>query len=432
MALREAEGELDGHVLVVAGANHAGKTPLLRGIDTLIYGPKAAPDVPIRKGAMESVLEGTIEDPAMTIKRKVWWKVDEDTGELADIKWALELREDRGDGKMRPVSRAQGTLDTLFGARCSDVREFALLSETAKGRREQFERLQAMMGVDTSDLDERQKDAEEDRLMAGRDLKRLTGAMESAGLPPRDTPDEPVSVAELSEQLESARETRMANEGVRVQLRVAEEQYEAEMASAAELSQQLASAKARAQRFADMSKDLAKQCEALTDIDTAPIQEQIANAEAINAAVAQKQQYEQLKADRKEAVGFVKDAENALTAIAEERKARMAAGAASIGIEGLSLDAEKGEVLFNDIPSSQWGSSESIENAAKIQHGANPDGILLVREASLCDETILSNLSDWAESEGVTLILEVHGASENADLVITATEDGSVATKGDA
>jgi len=55
MALQDVGGVIPDNVLVVAGKNRSGKTPLLRAIDTLIYGPKAAPDMPIRAGETQAV-----------------------------------------------------------------------------------------------------------------------------------------------------------------------------------------------------------------------------------------------------------------------------------------------------------------------------------------------------------------------------------------
>ena len=177
--IKEVTLHPSGSLVVIAGSNGAGKSSLLNAVAELFNskGVKLYPK-PIREGADEAYAEYVDEDLGLRISRT--WKKDGTAGTLA-----VEAL----DGAR--YSKPSEVVASLTGGLLFDPLEFLNMSERA-----QRDALLAKVDLpfDIDALAREKAGAEERRLEAGRDVRRLQGAL--ASMPnPLDAPAEEVSGA---------------------------------------------------------------------------------------------------------------------------------------------------------------------------------------------------------------------------------------------
>jgi energy-coupling factor transporter ATP-binding protein EcfA2 len=163
----------DGTFNLITGKNGQGKTSLLEAIQVGILGPTAAPDKPVKDCESKCVITielGTLGKTEVTIKRTF------------NSKGGHSLEVVNSDGKVR---EAQTFLNAMIGDLCFDPLAFMRLDA-----KKQMNRLMVALGLDPDAIDADKKRLSNERLLIGREVKALEGALNPAIThPPTAKPD---------------------------------------------------------------------------------------------------------------------------------------------------------------------------------------------------------------------------------------------------
>lgn len=156
-------------------------------------------------------------------------------------------------------------------------------------------------------------------------------------------------------------------------------------------------------------------------IDTAPLQQKMMDAEAINDQVRQRREYTKLHTEWK-----AKQAEGeALTLKIERARATIdkAIANAKFPVEGLSFG--RGEVMYQGLPFNQAPLSRRMVIACAVVLAKDPQlRIILIRHGGLLDQHTWAAVEKWADDNDVLVIGETVDLSGKIGVYI---EDGAIA-----
>lgn len=370
-----------GDMVIVAGKNGAGKSSFIDAITELFdsRGTKLTPK-PIRDGEKKAVAEFT--DPDLDIRvRRTWTK--DDAGKLEV--YAL-------DGAK--YGKPSDVLAKLTGGLIFDPGRFLTLDEK-KQRDELLAKVE--LPFDLDQLDRQKEGAKERRLEAGRDVKRLTGALASLPEPDKDTPDEEVSVADLTEALlagEQAHRDALQRDEAHGYAVEAVERYTAEIEA---LKEKLAAAEAERAKieFEDAT------AEALPDLDV--LRANLGAVSETNQKVRDKQRWQEVKEELEAAQSAHEDAEKTLAGI----EAKKVDGLASVEWPDPELGLDEEGVTLAGIPFKQVNTARKILAAARIATSGDPTlKLVIISNGDLLDEDSLAMVQKLAAERGFTILAE--------------------------
>jgi DNA repair exonuclease SbcCD ATPase subunit len=401
----------DGSMIVIGGQNAQGKTSVLDAIAMALGGGDAACGEPLRHGAIKGKAVVELDDLIIT---------------RTFTKNGTALTVEGRDHSKYPSP--QSVLDALVGKLTFDPLAFARMKS-----REQMEMLRQMTGLNFTLLDSRRGTLFDQRTSVNREVKQAEARLAGMKLAP-GVPEEEVSVAELTKQIEIANATNTANAEQRAelrQLRNYSDQMNSERSSSeadmARLQKQLQEAAARVEKI---DKDLDnlrmdytiknEVVRTLSDVDTSPILAQIETAEATNRQVRANKAYREargtLDAKQREAMTLTSELEGI------DEKKRLKLQATKFPVEGLSLSDDM--VVFNGVPFDQASGAEQLRVSVAIGMAANPKlRVLLCRDGSLLDKKSLALLTEIVQEHGYQCWLE--RVSEGAECSVII-EDGQV------
>lgn len=365
-------------LVLLRGPNEAGKTSALDGLIAALAGKRAAPAVPIRRGAEESVIRLELGDglaERYEITRS--WR-GEDT-------W-LTVRELRSDGD-RKIAAPQAFLDKLVGELSFDPLRFMRapangqvdLLMTAIGKAAVY----ADFAAKRLQLAEKRKTAE----------SRLAAAEAEVAGNPDPSPGQllsPVSAAELAAQMANAQkrnqERKLLEQTIENQTR-AKEQLEREIA-------------ALQTRLAGVATDLIKKradLDALpAPIDTADLQTHIAKANEHNAIVASQVKHGEKVHARNNAAQVAEGARSAVKDIDAQIRGLLADSAIATQIPGLEI--VDGVISHNGVPLAQASGMRQLELSCLIGMAPNPRlRTMCIDEGDSLDDAALARLLEIAE-----------------------------------
>ncbi len=370
--------EPSGNVVVVGGKCGQGKTTALDCI-WMALKTKAIPGKPVRDGAEAGVITLTLSN-GLVVKKTI------------KASGAVSLMVTNAEGFK--AQKPQEMLDNLIGSVSLDPLAFIKM-----GRKEQYEELARVVGLDFTALDVERKRVFDERTETGRQFRAMEGQL--TGLPHHaDAPAEEVSVAALAGELQAANRLQSQADAIRRQVDTelrGVQQHEQRAASIdakiARLKSQHAEELHRAEACAKAGQDAETKLDAMEIPDTAAIEQQLTDADATNRKVrANKQRVavaaeaEQLKAD-----GLKLSAR--LAEIDADKQAQIAA--AKLPLPGVSFGDEV--VLLHGQPVDQAGGAEQIAFStaltfaskpgfpvARIDHGndLDEDGLRIVAETA--------------------------------------------------
>jgi ABC-type dipeptide/oligopeptide/nickel transport system ATPase component len=404
--VREITLSPSGSLVVIAGGNGAGKSSLIDAI-TELFDPKGTrlTPKPIREGEDEARAEFTDTDLGVRIVR-TWRK--NDAGKLEVF--AL-------DGAK--YSKPAEVVAQLTGGLIFDPVAFLNLDE-----KRQRDALLAKVDLpfDIDALAREKAGAEQRRLEAGRDVKRLQGALASLPKPSPDAPVEEISGAAVLAEIEAARLNnseiqRWGDAAAEIGKRITFIDRDIDR-----LQDQID--ELRRERIAEQKRadDFRARAAGTAEIDLAPLQAKLMEVDQTNAAVRAAREYSKVQGELAAALSTQQAAQNDLDDIEEQKRAGLAA--AAFPVDGLSVD-ESG-VTFDGIPFAQVNSAMRRRVAFAIATAGDPKlRLVIVKDGDLLDADSLAAIREMGEERGYTVLVE-RDRDESRQIGFTI-QDGALA-----
>lgn len=407
MRLTSLEVEIDreNHLVIVGGRNAQGKTSFMDGIENAFSKGKPS-ERPIHDGAKEAKDEIWLCDDDGTpvyIVRKIIRKTKTEYT-LADAQTGEEL-----PGLWEFID---SLTDKGFGY---DPAAFAEWGKTAPGRRQQFETLRKLAGLDFSDLDTEREKVYNERTGVKKLAERLQAQLYEAPAYPQ-APKEKVDVQSLSGQHTAAVQQQDALRSLRERFGRRNERKE-------EIIRQIDALQAEMEGIDREMTAIRAEGKALkaSAVDPAPLFEQLTQAGEVNRQVEANARHAQLQADAKAEDKKVEQLTKRLEEIDAERARRMQA--AEMPLPGLAL-AEDGEtVLFEGKPLNVASSAEQLRVSTAVGiKTLKRLRLIIIRNGSFLDRQSRREIAEMARAHKVQVFMEVVGvtgstfAIENGEL----------------
>lgn len=386
MGIEEATLSIEDGVTVISGQNGAGKTSAVLALLWAIAGRAGSVDQPVRIGDDEATVR---------VFAAGEYEYEITRSQKAGGKSSLTVRRDGA-----PVARPQEVLDALIGTLAFDPLAFAGMNA-----KDQVRTLLTAFDadIDLDKLDREHADLEAARRDVGRDRDKAKGHAASIEVPD-DTPDTPIDIATAIAALDAAKAHN--HECDERQRAVARLQSEVEAAEDARNAAQ--------NRLNDAvdAWDAAKRAVTEIDaVDTDPLSERVANAEAINAAVRAKTEKAAATAETAAHAAKWDEFDAKMKA---NRQAR-ADAVASIGVPIDGFDLTDKGVTVDGVPSTQWSTAQAIRIGAAIFGAAERDmKVMWVKDGSLCDDASRAEIARIARETGTQVFIEVVGSEAGA------------------
>lgn len=399
-----------GALTVIAGGNGAGKSSFIDAFVELFdpKGTRLTPK-PIREGEATARAEFVDTDLDIRVVR-TWGKNDAGRLEV----FAL-------DGAK--YSKPAEVVAKLTGGLIFDPVAFLNLDEK-KQRDALLSKVDLPFDID--EVAREKAGAEQRRLEAGRDVKRLEGALASLPKPAPGTPAEEVSSQDILDEIEAARSFEADGAMLRANIAAADAETKARADRVADLEAQLERERQRLAQAEDDRVAIAAELKHWEETPERPdaekLRAQLAAVEETNAAVRTAREHARVAAE----LAGARAAHDAAQAGIDAVEAKKAAGlaAATFPVEGLSVD-ETG-VTFDGIPFGQVNSAMRRRIAFAVATAGNPDlRLVIVKDGDLLDSDSLAAIQSLAEERDYTVLIERdRDESRQIGFVI---EDGALA-----
>lgn len=391
----------DGSVVLVTGRNAQGKSSLLDAITAALAGLKG-------RGAAKKLLREGAE--------KGYIKLD-----LGDLIVERMVTATRSSLKVTPrvgsaYSNPQEVLDDLISKVAFDPSAFV-----NKGRKDQIAELLRVvpLEIDLGELADERAKLYDERRDANKEVDRLATLCDTAAAH-ADAPDEPLSVAELAKELQDARhhnhkigEAKTEHLILRdKKLPELENRVNVARADLERLTAELANAKIAAD---NLEQGILRE----EKVDTAALEDQIANVETLNEHYRENKKREEYHEAFALAKMLVEKLEVGIEVIDKSKTEALAK--AEFPLPGLSFDEEN--VLYNNIPFADCATSEQLKIAVAVAMADNPDiRVITMRHGSVFDDETLAALTAVAEDKEFQLWVEQVSEGEDGPSVVI--EDG--------
>lgn len=414
--LKVVEITPDGNIVVISGANAAGKTSVLDSIWMALAGKdamKSNPDV-IRHGENDAKvivnLGSEDEDQEELIVTRTWTKG----------KTHLKIE----NGKGAKFQSPQTMLDKLTGKLSFDPLAFSQLPE-----KEQLKTLLDLTDIsdDLVDLDGQRKELYDERTIVNRELKQLEG--QHNGIPDMvDVPDDEISSVDVMNDMQVATEQITENNNKRTDL---SHQIEGRAATAAQLSY-LNGEILRLQDEAESYKiklatedhtiaDMKATVESLVNPDLEQFKCKLADVEQINAQVRKKQELNQIVLNLEDVKSISQKITQDIQDIDDLKDELWSE--ANHPIDGLGFD-DNG-ITYNQVPFSQCSAAERLRVSMSMAMAMNPEvRVIRITDGSLLDSANMELIEQMAIDNDFQVWLEV--VQEDGTLGVYI-EEGEVA-----
>lgn len=397
----------DGNVVQITGANGAGKSSVLDCIWMALAGKSAAPAQPVRAGEEEARIRLDLGE--IIVSRKF----------TADGGTSLSVTTAEGAKFPSP----QTMLDKLLGALTFDPLGFTRMKP-----KEQRTELARLLGItdQLAQMERERADVFAARTDINRDLKRAEAQL--AGMPAVE-PCEPVDVSAVVAEIRAAREHNAAvtsESGTRERRRVKMGEHRARALELRDKAAQIIAQAEALEADADAIDNWLSEAEPLsTLIDLAPVEEQLTNAEHVNA---QHRAY----ADRVNAQALVsklrEESDHATKAIEElDTAARALVAGAKLPVDGLGVTDDG--VTYNGLPLEQASSAEQLRVSVAIAMAMHPTlRVLRIQDGALLDERSLGLIAEMADANDYQCWIERVGTDAKVGILM---EDGTARVVGE-
>jgi hypothetical protein len=376
------------NMIMVTGANGAGKSSVLDCIVMALCGGKSIPAVPIKKGEDKGKI--VIELEGYQITRSF-------------TKESSYLKIEGTDGAK--ISSPQAFLDKIVGNISFDPLDF-LNNEKKKQR----DILLSLLGIDVDEIDKREKAARENRTIIGRDKDKAEAVYKSAATYPEITATKELSVSDLSAKLTSAVNSnnditiaQNANERLKDSARVEIERIKSIDAEIAKLNEEkstlTASVAAKKTQYTETKEKLSK----TEVIDISAIESQLSTLESTNEKIRANVNKKKYKAEFDDLAAQYSSATKEIESISKERATLLTS--ASMPVDGLSFD--DGGLLYNGVPLDQASDGEKLMVSLGISMALNPTlRVLRIKDGSLLDERNLEIIKNTVKDREFQIWIE--------------------------
>jgi len=389
-------------VNVIGGKNGAGKSTLLNSVAMAFGGKALVPAEPVRTGQKKGRVTVDVGD----------WKITRTF--KPDGSSAVTLA--NADGLR--ASSPQKILAGFYGDLTFNPLAFATMP--GPKQLDTLKSLVPQVAEQIEDIEAKRECLYDQRHEANRDRDRLKARLEA--MPEvEDAPAEPVDVSAAAEELEAIQEHNQGRQYLRAAMEHCIGAGMAAKAIVERVEEELAEARAELEAC-----EIRYKCDALdlkamgNPKDPAPVREQLANAEATNAAyrtwqdrTALVEEYKVVAADAEHFDGEVKDCDAAK---------REVLASAKLPVDGLEFGVDG--LLYQGVPFEQASQAEKLRVSVAMGCAMNPElRVMLIQDASLLDEDNMALLAEMAEEYDMQMLVERVG-KEGASVII---EDGEVA-----
>jgi len=409
--------EPDDHgLMVIGGANDAGKSSVIDALTWAFGGPKKATKGLVRRGADGAEVVCEIDGGSIVVTRR----------QSADGKKSLRVV--NADG--HALHSAQAALDKLIGERALDPLEFLRL-KPAKQREQLLHSIG--LGDELDRLAEQRTLAYASRRDAGTRLKAAEPRLQDAPPPGPRPPDPPpvVDVSALRAKLDEARRVEYDRERLQGQLDNAKDFLVADERRVEDLRQQFVEAE---RALETRRHDVASRQTAIAAIvipDTFGAEMEIAQADGVASdreaairVIADWQAAANTHAERAAEVDAARAARAAAQAQMDEIDARKAAAieAADLPIPG--LDVSSSGVLYDGTPLEDCSGSRRLRISLAIAAALKPDlRAVWCKGGEALDARSLADVEQFALDRDLLVIVERVGLGDSGAIII---EDGRV------
>lgn len=405
----------DGPVTVISGRNRQGKSSFLQAIEWLFGGKVKIKSLePIHRGQQIGRIYVELGKAGGPVELQITCtlrKKDDD-----EIVHSLTVEAPNG----ATWSAGQTLLDSLRGDLTFDPVTFLRMDP-----KQQFDALRPFVDYDF-DEHKRLQDADyEERRRINREKERARKAAETIVVPP-DTPDEPIDVSALAQELKEAGEfntqiVRRANNRQikRNESETLKQQAQQHRDRAAELRAQAdeldRQADAKLEEAAAIDKLIADAPPLPEPKNVEAIQKKIDAAAAINRAVADKQRKKQLSTEADE---YERQSDELTARMAERENAkREAIAKAHLPIDGLGFG--DGYLTLNGFPLADASQAELIDACTAIAMALNPTlKLILIRDGNALDSEMRDRIAQHAAKHGYRIFIERVEAESSESITI--------------
>lgn len=396
----------DSQLVVIAGANGAGKSSFLDAIKELIKykGSKLTPQ-PIREGETEARAEFT--DTELGIRLERVWKLSKDgTTKSTFNAYAL-------DGAR--YGSAVDLVAELTGGDIIDPVEFVLLDE-----KKQRDVLLSKVDLpfDLEELTRRRTGAFEQRTDVNRQLRDLEGDLNGRVKPDASTPAEEVNAADIIAEFNEAQEHNRYIQRAADLAAELDRQIEGIDRQIADLKSKLLLAEQDRIDAVDRREAAHKTATASKPIDTDGISARLSAVQDTNNAIREGQEYRRVSA----AVEAKKAESEALTAKLDAIDKQKVDGLAKavFPADGLSVTDEG--VTVNDVPFVQLNDAQKIAVGFDIATSGDPKlKLIFIKSGDMLDDSTLALIAERGQKRGYTIVTE-RGRDNSSEIGFTFNE----------
>jgi AAA domain len=399
---------------VIGGNNGQGKTSVLDGIMWALGGDRFKPTNPIHTGAEESYIK-VVLDNGVTVERK-------------GVSGALKVTSGTGKGGQTLLNEFVNTfaLNLPKYMTASNAEKAKMLLDVFPGLGEQLKRLNSEA-----------KRIYDERLTLGQIADRKAKYAEELPFD-FDAPTEPLSGSAMAGRMQEALSHNARNQAARQTVPRAQEDLKAKQYRVQSIEKRVKDLEdamretklelTRAERECDQARDALNVAQSSTaqlkDMDTADIQKELENIDALNARCRANESKRNAEAEAAEYRQQYNAATDALEAVRAER-IKLLAGV-QMPLDGLSLN-DDGELIYRGQPWDCMSGNEQLRVSAAICAAVNPKcGFVLLDKLEAMDVDSLREFGEWLAERNMQAIGTRVGKGEECSIVI---EDGNVIEK---
>lgn len=395
--------EFDDHLVKISWENGAGKSTIVDAIFLAIVGKtyigrgRSAEHL-ISRNQDKAEIECTLSSTGRTLK-------------------IFRTINQSGDVKLDIISSdwsklQQKDLDELLSEFTIDPLEF-----TRKSKKEQYEIVKKISGVDTTSI-EAQIQEQELKTQGVRAIAKMKSeALKDHGY---REPVEEINIVDLADEvgkLHSIISSYEQDEKELITLENNLENYDAEIKELQNKLQSLQAKRAEDQdQWMNKKSSLSHNAQEYNDAKAQreAIAEKSNSMKEINSKAKEYQAYQRLLLERDSSVENLKSHEETLESMRDRRKKMIEWG--NMPVKWLSFDESEG-VLINWLPIDQLSSAQQIMLACRIATSQSPHmKVIYIKDGSLLDEQSMKDITKLANDEDYQIFIERVG--EEVDSII--------------